>query len=50
MSMFQECLMLSFVPQMELAGIFFAVDPVFIAYWAEGQVSPLSSWPVVVRA
>ena len=36
MSISQEYLVLSFVPQMELAGILFAVDPVFIAYWAEG--------------
>ena len=36
MSMFWEYLVLLFVPQMELAGILFAVDPVFIAYWVEG--------------
>ena len=50
MSMSQECLVLSFVPQMELAGILFAVDPVFIACWVEGQVSFLLSWPIVVYA
>ena len=36
MSMSQECLVLLFVPQMELAGILFAVDPVFVACWVEG--------------
>ena len=50
MSISWECLVLSFVPQMELAGILFAVDPVFIACWVQGQVSPLSLWPIMVRA
>ena len=36
MSMPQECLMLSFVPKVELAGILLAVDLVFIACWVEG--------------
>ena len=36
MSMPRECLVLLFVPKVELAGILLAVDPVFVAYWAEG--------------
>ena len=36
MSMSQKCLVLSFVPKVELAGILLAVDPVFVACWVEG--------------
>ena len=36
MSMPRERLVLSFVPKVELAGILLAVDPVFVACWAEG--------------